>query len=85
MRLASSLEASQRVEAWDGGELRALLTQDQVALLLNVSPRTLEAWRYHGKGPQYIRLSSRCIRYSVDGLRTWLETVAPATRDNVSP
>ena len=41
----------------------ALLTEDQVAQVLNVSNRTLQTWRLRGGGPKFVRISSRCIRY----------------------
>jgi DNA-binding transcriptional MerR regulator len=49
-----------------------LLRSSQATELLNVSPRTLEAWRQKGIGPLYITYSSRCIRYSEQVLREWL-------------
>jgi DNA-binding transcriptional MerR regulator len=49
-----------------------LLTQSQVAELLNVSPRTLEAWRRKSYGPKPIRYSARCLRYSERTLLEWL-------------
>jgi Helix-turn-helix domain len=35
------------------------LTQRQLAHRLGVSQRTLEGWRYRGKGPAYLRLEGR--------------------------
>jgi hypothetical protein len=35
------------------------LTQAQLAQRLGVSQRTLEGWRYRGKGPAYLRLEGR--------------------------
>jgi hypothetical protein len=35
------------------------LSQAQLAERLGVSQRTLEGWRYRGKGPAYLRLESR--------------------------
>ena len=48
-----------------------LLRQSEAAQILNVSPRTLEAWRWRGGGPRYLRLTSRCIRYRRSDLETW--------------
>ena len=35
------------------------LNQRQLAQRLGVSQRTLEGWRYRGKGPAYLRLGGR--------------------------
>jgi hypothetical protein len=35
------------------------LNQTQLAERLGVSVRTLEGWRYRGKGPDYLRLEGR--------------------------
>lgn len=40
----------------------AFLTQLELAARWKVSTRTLEGWRYQGKGPRYCRLGSR-VRY----------------------
>ena len=44
-------------------EGQQLLRQAEVAKILNLSPRTLEAWRHRGGGPRYLRLTARVIRY----------------------
>ena len=53
-----------------------LLTQVQAAELLNVSPRTLEAWRRKRTGPRFVIYSNRCLRYSERDLHEWLATRA---------
>ena len=50
-----------------------LLRQGEAASLLNVSPRTLEGWRYRGAGPKYCVLSAKCIRYRQFDLLSWLK------------
>jgi len=40
------------------------LNQEQLAQRLGLSQRTLEGWRYRGKGPAYLRLEGR-IAYRV--------------------
>ena len=39
-----------------------LLTEEQAALLLNISPATLRTWRCKKSGPKYQKLG-RCVRY----------------------
>jgi hypothetical protein len=42
------------------------LTQAQLAQRLGVSQRTLEGWRYRGKGPAYLRLEGRIAYRLID-------------------
>jgi len=51
----------------------ALLTERQAADFLGVTARCLQAWRYRGGGPKFVRISSRCIRYRQSDLREWIE------------
>ena len=46
------------------------LSNEQAAVFLNISPRTLEWYRLVGGGPQY-RKFGRLIRYAIDDLQTW--------------
>jgi hypothetical protein len=38
-----------------------------------MTPRFLQLARMSGKGPPYIRISARAIRYKPETLRAWLE------------
>ena len=49
----------------------ALVTERRAATLLCVSPRALQKWRSDGRGPQFVRISSRCIRYRKHDLFNW--------------
>ena len=55
-----------------------LHTSREVAALLCVSLRTLEDWRYEGKGPPYVKYP-RGVRYSRAALDEWIKenTVKP--------
>lgn len=53
-------------------ESDALLGEVQAAKLLNLSVRTLQAWRPKGYGPAFIR-AGRAIRYQRQDLRVWVE------------
>jgi hypothetical protein len=51
------------------------------------SPRTLEQWRWQGKGPQYLKIGSRVLyrledieRYEADHLRANTAKLQPAGR-----
>lgn len=51
----------------------ALRNEVQAAAFLGVSPRALQKWRVTGRGPKFLRLSARCIRYSQAELDRWVE------------
>jgi excisionase family DNA binding protein len=46
---------------------RRLDTEKEAAVYLNVSPRTLQAWRLRGGGPEYVKLGN-AVRYDRDAL-----------------
>lgn len=46
--------------------------QTSVALLLNVSERTLERWRVEGSGPAYLKAGRRVL-YLQSDIEEWLE------------
>ena len=57
--------------------LPVLMTPDQVADLLMVSPRTLAGWRLRGKGPKFVRLGNKgreLIRYRSSVILAWIES-----------
>lgn len=49
-----------------------LLTEKQTAEYLQLTPRFLQARRYRGNGPPFIRISSRAIRYRLADLEEWI-------------
>jgi len=51
----------------------ALLTEEQGAAFIGVTRRAMQAWRINGSGPKYVRISARCIRYTVPYLKEWSE------------
>lgn len=50
-----------------------LLTEKQAAPPLGVKIRTLQEWRMTGRGPAFVRLSARAIRYRVGDLLAFME------------
>jgi excisionase family DNA binding protein len=51
-----------------------LLTTEQTAKLLGLKPTTLEHWRIVRKGPAFVRVGPRCIRYRRSDLEEWVES-----------
>ena len=56
-----------------GRSADVLLTEAEAAEFLQVSPRTLQGWRYNGGGPRFVRISRRIIRYRRQDLLDWIE------------
>ena len=50
-----------------------LVRQEEAAILLSVSPRCLENWRHRGEGPNFVKISKRCIRYRKLDLYNYVE------------
>jgi predicted DNA-binding transcriptional regulator AlpA len=54
-----------------GIPLCRLNTEEQEARRLNLSKRTLQAWRTRGDGPPYVKLG-RAVRYDPRASDAWL-------------
>ncbi len=44
----------------------------QAASILGLKPSTLEAWRMYGRGPPWIRMGPRIVRYRLSDLNQWI-------------
>jgi integrase len=55
----------------DAGDLEAVLTAQEAARFLKLSPRTLEKWRSEGAGPPVLRMGRR-VAYARRDLVRWL-------------
>ena len=68
------------MEQQEAAELRALahsldcITEEEVQVLGDATPGTVEAWRKRGKGPKYILFGNRFL-YPRKGLAEHLETL----------
>ena len=49
-----------------------LLTPNEAASRLGISHRTLERWRAERRGPPFIIVGPRAVRYDPGDLATWL-------------
>jgi predicted DNA-binding transcriptional regulator AlpA len=56
-----------------------LLSPDQLAAELDVSPRTLPGWRLRGLGPPYVKVGA-LVRYRRSDVDAWLRAQRVATR-----
>lgn len=50
----------------------SLLSEKEVAGWLNINPKRLQAWRLRSYGPEFVRISSKCVRYSRESIQQWL-------------
>jgi len=55
-----------------------MLTEKQVAAMLNINPATLNNWRQQGKGPKYVKVGGS-IRYRYTDVELYLEKNAVET------
>jgi len=55
-------------------EPQFLLNQAQAARFLGLSQRTIELWRRQGKGPRFVSLSRRAVRYDRADLLQFVES-----------
>ena len=53
-------------------ESKKILSPKDAGDYVGVSPCTLANWRVQGKGPRFIRLSTRKIGYRMTDLEAWL-------------
>jgi hypothetical protein len=61
--------------------LDRLLTTDEAATFLSTTRRTLEAWRYAGGGPVFVKLGGKMVRYRPQDLEAF---VSGGERTNTS-
>ncbi len=47
--------------------------EQEVAEILDVSVITLRCWRHERRGPPYLKISNRCVRYPDDELNKWIK------------
>ena len=58
-----------------------LLTPQEVAKILRVSIDALAQLRHRGRGPKFVKLGERRVRYPEDELLRWLKLPVEGDRD----
>jgi hypothetical protein len=62
-----------------------LLTEKELAARWGYSPNTLRKWRVEGRGPDFIKLIGRGIRYDLDVIKALeIDGRRSSTSDNAS-
>lgn len=64
---------SQRATAQHGAHPSPLMTETQAAEYLSLTNRALQAWRCQGRGPRFVKISARAVRYRLEDLERWVE------------
>jgi excisionase family DNA binding protein len=59
-----------------------MLTTQQLAELLHISPRTIERWRVEGHGPAFVKAGRRVL-YKEDTVDAWLSAAARGSTSEV--
>lgn len=54
-------------------ERNQLLRTKAAAKHLDLAPSTLERFRQQGRGPRFVRLGGRAIRYRFEDLEAWID------------
>ncbi len=64
----------------DFAELKTYLRPKEAAIFMGVGVQTLNNWRSQKKGPKFVRIGRKCIRYEQEELIRFMEehTVNPA-------
>ena len=62
-----------------------LLRTTEAAELLGLSPKYLRKLRATGRGPIFIRMSSRLCLYSEDDLTAWVKSAGERSREKAKP
>lgn len=64
----------ERTNQFSQSSLRGpLLKPREAADYLKVQPGTLKTWRWSGKGPRFIRVGNRSIRYRMEDLEAFIQ------------
>lgn len=65
-----------KVPPRSAGDLRDafnLITQQELAFMLNVTEPTLRVWRHEGRGPDYVKFGKQ-VFYTRDAVERWLQS-----------
>jgi len=53
----------------------SFFNEQQAADFLTIAPRTLAHWRFVKRGPKYIKISHRCVRYQKEDLVEFMHSL----------
>ena len=61
-------------ESFSLAENNRLVNETVAGEFLGVTPRAMQAWRYKGGGPVFVKISARCVRYRIVDLMDFIES-----------
>ncbi len=53
--------------------LELLISEFEVSKILGIKQRTLQQWRATGRGPSFVRLPPRIVRYRISEIDSWIK------------
>jgi predicted DNA-binding transcriptional regulator AlpA len=56
-------------------DAKGALKEEDVARDLSISVRTVQGWRSDGRGPPFLKVTSRIVRYPRELYEAWKESV----------
>lgn len=62
-------------------EALSFLKEAEAANYLGISKKTLQRWRFHRRGPDYVKLNNKLIRYPISNLNAWMDQQIITTTD----
>jgi len=62
-----------------------LFTEKQAAEFLGLTRQCLSNWRYTGKGPMYVEISKKCIRYKKSEIIKFIEDRVKRSTAQLTP
>lgn len=56
-----------------------LIKPEDAAVMLGINLQTLAVWRCKRRGPMYVKIGGRAVRYPLEQLQAWIDrrTVSP--------
>ncbi|MDN6534193.1 MAG: helix-turn-helix domain-containing protein [Yaniella sp.] len=67
------------VTAMTKHDLPTLMTRDDAAELLGVSPRTLSNWNSAGRGPRPVKYGAQSVMYLPEAIQAWIASERAAS------
>ena len=81
-RAAGSLDGLARGPPDDPNYWHALIDEKEAADFLDLTPRSMQSMRQRGRGPPFVRISARCVKYTRFRMKRWYDArLRPSTSD----
>ena len=70
---------------YDRDYFEGLICEREAAEFLSYTVRALQNWRLRGGGPQFVKVSSRSVRYRRRDLIAWAESHLQSSTSDATP